>query len=77
MLGCGRLQGELVTETSKLKKELENCGKRAQMVGSFLTGYQLSNEEVLALREGEVDDSFFVALEHVKEIHKNCKVQRT
>ena len=45
------------------------------MVGSFLQGYQLSNEEVLALREGEVDDTFFVALEHVKEIHKNCKVQ--
>merc|ERR1719409_1048666 len=44
------------------------------MVGSFLQGYQLSNEEVLALREGEVDDTFFVALEHVKEIHKNCKM---
>eukprot|EP00959_Pyramimonas_sp_CCMP1952_P128019 2677587-Pyramimonas_sp.AAC.1 len=71
---AGDRQGELVTETSKLKKELENSGKRAEMVGSFLKGYQLSNEEVLALREGEVDDAFFVALEHVKEIHKNCKV---
>eukprot|EP00240_Pyramimonas_obovata_P002280 CAMPEP_0118954442 /NCGR_PEP_ID=MMETSP1169-20130426/58229_1 /TAXON_ID=36882 /ORGANISM="Pyramimonas obovata, Strain CCMP722" /LENGTH=457 /DNA_ID=CAMNT_0006902069 /DNA_START=45 /DNA_END=1415 /DNA_ORIENTATION=- len=66
--------GELVTETTKLKKELENSGKRAEMVGTFLQGYQLSNEEVLSLREGEVDDKFFVALEHVKEIHKNCKM---
>ena len=28
-----------------------------------------------ALREGEVNDVFFAALDHVRDIHQNCKVK--
>jgi len=65
---------ELAAETSKLKKELADCESRSELVGSFLQDYQLSTDEVLALREGEVDEVFFTSLEHVKDIHKNCKL---
>jgi hypothetical protein len=30
--------------------------------------------QVSALREGEVNDVFFAALDHVRDIHQNCKV---
>ncbi|RZC28802.1 Conserved oligomeric Golgi complex subunit 6, partial [Glycine soja] len=40
----------------------------------FLRDYQLSLEEINALREEELNGNFFKALSHVQEIHDNCKV---
>eukprot|EP00899_Mesostigma_viride_P003420 jgi/Mesvir1/13079/Mv06064-RA.2 len=45
-----------------------------QLVSSFLQSYQLSTEEVHALRDSAMDASFFRALHRVQEIHSNCKV---
>ncbi len=39
----------------------------------FIEKYQLRESEVAALREGEVNDGFFSALERVQKIHQDCK----
>ncbi|RZC30118.1 Conserved oligomeric Golgi complex subunit 6 isoform B [Glycine soja] len=45
-----------------------------EIVACFLRDYQLSPEEINALREEELNENFFKALSHVQEIHANCKV---
>eukprot|EP00854_Cymbomonas_tetramitiformis_P024152 gene24152-29313_t len=66
--------GDLVVETEKLANELDSNLRRTSLVETFLDGYQLSNEEVESLREGDIDERFFSALAHVKGIHNNCKM---
>ncbi|KAF2545493.1 hypothetical protein F2Q70_00021485 [Brassica cretica] len=65
---------DIISTTERLKQELEVTTQRQEIVGCFLRDYQLSNEEIKALREDELDESFFQALSHVQEIHSNCKL---
>ncbi|CAH8382247.1 unnamed protein product [Eruca vesicaria subsp. sativa] len=65
---------DIVSTTERLKQELEVTTQRQEIVDCFLRDYQLSNEEIKALREDELDESFFQALSHVQEIHSNCKL---
>ncbi|KAI3923376.1 hypothetical protein MKW98_026969 [Papaver atlanticum] len=39
-----------------------------------LSNNHLSNEEINALREEELNEQFFKALSHVQEIHAICKI---
>ncbi|CAN8313866.1 unnamed protein product [Cochlearia groenlandica] len=65
---------DIVSTTERLKQELDVTTQRQEIVNCFLRDYQLSNEEIKALREDELNENFFEALSHVQEIHSNCKL---
>ncbi|GBG66458.1 hypothetical protein CBR_g61501 [Chara braunii] len=71
---CSALTGNMVAATERLKQELDNVTNRQEEVSTFLHNYQLTPEEVSALRDEELDEGFFKALSRVQEIHANCKV---
>ncbi|CAM8923450.1 unnamed protein product [Rhodiola kirilowii] len=71
---CNATTGDIISTTERLKQELEITTQRQEIVSCFLRDYQLSNEEITALREEDMNDNFFKALSHVQEIHANCKV---
>ncbi|XP_058074073.1 conserved oligomeric Golgi complex subunit 6 [Magnolia sinica] len=72
--GCNTTTGDIISTTERLKQELEVTTQRQEIVSCFLRDYQLSNEEINALREEELNENFFNALSHVQEIHANCKI---
>lgn len=65
---------DIVLTTERLRQELQVTTQRQEIVSCFLRDYQVSPEEVAALREEELSESFFKALSHVQEIHANCKL---
>ncbi|KAF6141805.1 hypothetical protein GIB67_031872 [Kingdonia uniflora] len=71
---CSASTGDIINTTERLKQDLEVTTQRQEIVSCFLRDYQLSNEEILALREEELSENFFKALSHVQEIHSNCKI---
>eukprot|EP00850_Spirogloea_muscicola_P013636 SM000093S24447 [mRNA] locus=s93:387657:397202:+ [translate_table: standard] len=71
---CTSTTGDMVVATERLKAELENTVRRQELVFNFLHNYQLSPDEISALREEELGEDFFKALSRVQEIHANCKV---
>ncbi|KAL2613897.1 hypothetical protein R1flu_025589 [Riccia fluitans] len=71
---CSATTGDIVTATERLKLELETTSQRQEIITNFLHNYQLSPEEVNALREEDLNENFFKALSRVQEIHANCKV---
>ncbi|XP_047330774.1 conserved oligomeric Golgi complex subunit 6-like [Impatiens glandulifera] len=71
---CSSTTGDIINTTERLKQELEITTQRQEIVSCFLRDYQLSNEEINALREEELSENFFKALSHVQEIHGNCKI---
>jgi len=71
---CSASTGDIISTTERLKEELEITTQRQDIVSCFLRDYQLSNQEINALRDEDLDDNFFKALSHVQQIHANCKV---
>ncbi|XP_009592302.1 conserved oligomeric Golgi complex subunit 6 [Nicotiana tabacum] len=71
---CNATTGDIISTTERLKQEFEITTQRQEIVSCFLRDYQLSPEEINALREEDLDENFFKALAHVQEIHANCKV---
>ncbi|KAL5743221.1 hypothetical protein ACOSP7_029953 [Xanthoceras sorbifolium] len=71
---CNATTGNIIETTERLKRDLELNTQRQEIVSCFLRDYQLSNEEIEALRDEELNENFFKALSHVQEIHANCKV---
>ncbi|KAJ8647224.1 hypothetical protein MRB53_000247 [Persea americana] len=71
---CNATTGDIISTTERLKQELEVTTQRQEIVSCFLRDYQLSNEEINALREEDLNENFFKALSHVQEIHSNCKI---
>ncbi|KAG9460053.1 hypothetical protein H6P81_004561 [Aristolochia fimbriata] len=71
---CNATTGDIIGTTERLKQELEITTQRQEIVSCFLRDYQLSADEIHALREEDMNDNFFKALAHVQEIHANCKV---
>lgn len=71
---CNATTGDIINTTERLKQELEITTQRQDIASCFLRDYQLSTEEINALREEELNDNFFNALTHVQKIHANCKV---
>ncbi|KAL2525351.1 Conserved oligomeric complex COG6 [Abeliophyllum distichum] len=71
---CNATTGDIIGTTERLKQELENTTQRQEIASCFLRDYQLSNDEINALREEDLNENFFKALAHVQEIHANCKV---
>lgn len=71
---CNSTTGDIITTTERLKQELEVTTQRQDIASCFLRDYQVSSEEINALREEELNENFFKALSHVQTIHANCKV---
>lgn len=71
---CSATTGDMVVATKRLRGELEATQRRQELVTNFLHNFQLSPEEINALREDDLDERFFQALTRVQEIHANCKV---
>ncbi|EPS73061.1 hypothetical protein M569_01689 [Genlisea aurea] len=71
---CNVTTGDIISTTERLKQELETTTQRQEIVSCFLRDYQLSSDEINALREEDLSENFFKALAHVHEIHANCKV---
>ncbi|CAK7340516.1 unnamed protein product [Dovyalis caffra] len=71
---CSASTGDIISTTERLKEELEITTQRQDIVSCFLHDYQLSNQEINALRNEDLNDNFFKALSHVQQIHANCKV---
>ncbi|KAK1273086.1 hypothetical protein QJS04_geneDACA012272 [Acorus gramineus] len=71
---CSEATGDIISTTERLKLDLEVTTQRQEIVSRFLRDYQLSNEEISALKEDELSENFFKALSHVQEIHANCKM---
>ncbi|EXC31695.1 Conserved oligomeric Golgi complex subunit 6 [Morus notabilis] len=65
---------DIVSTTDRLRQELLLTAQRQEIVSCFLRDYQVSPEEMAALREEELSEAFFKALSHVQEIHANCKL---
>ncbi|KAL9275464.1 Conserved oligomeric Golgi complex subunit 6-like protein, partial [Drosera capensis] len=71
---CNASTADIISTTERLQQELDITLQRQEIVSCFLRDYQLSNEEISALREQDLNENFFKALAHVQEIHANCKV---
>lgn len=71
---CSSSTADIISTTERLKQDLDVTTQRQEIVSCFLRDYQLSNEEINALREEDLNENFFKALSHVKEIHTNCKI---
>ncbi|POO00393.1 Conserved oligomeric Golgi complex subunit [Trema orientale] len=71
---CTASTGDIISTTERLKQELDVTTQRQHIVSCFLRDYQLSNDEITALREDDLSPAFFTALSHVHEIHANCKL---
>ncbi|GAA0158810.1 hypothetical protein LIER_15744 [Lithospermum erythrorhizon] len=71
---CNASTGDIMTTTERLKQELQVTTQRQEIVSYFLRDYQLSSEEINALRDEQLDENFFKALAHVQQIHANCKL---
>ncbi|XP_057964103.1 conserved oligomeric Golgi complex subunit 6 [Malania oleifera] len=71
---CNASTSDIIITTERLKHELEVTSQRQEIASCFLRDYQLSNEEINALREEDLSEDFFKALSHVQEIHANCKI---
>ncbi|KAK3029737.1 hypothetical protein RJ639_038014 [Escallonia herrerae] len=70
---CSAATGDIISTTERLKHDLEVTTQRQEIASCFLRDYQLSNEEINALREEDLSEDFFKALSHVQDIHANCK----
>ncbi|KAL6501817.1 Golgi transport complex subunit 6 [Orobanche gracilis] len=71
---CNATTGDIISTTERLKQDLESTTQRQEIASLFLRDYQLSNDEINALREEDLSENFFKALAHVHEIHANCKL---
>ncbi|KAE8727436.1 Detected protein of confused Function [Hibiscus syriacus] len=71
---CSASTGDIINTTERLKQELEVTTQKQQIVSYFLRDYQLSPQEISALRDEELNENFFKARSHVQEIHANCKI---
>ncbi|PKU79730.1 hypothetical protein MA16_Dca010958 [Dendrobium catenatum] len=57
---CSASTGDIIRTTERLKQELDVTTQRQEIIS--------------ALRDEELNDNFFKALQHVQEIHANCKI---
>lgn len=68
---------DLIGQTTKLQMEGQRLQLRSQMVEIFLKKFQLSGDEVMALKgskDGHLHEDFFTSLARVKQIHNDCKI---
>ncbi len=64
---------DLIRQTSALQAEGQALAVQEATVHQFIVDYQLTVEQMTSLREGDVGDQFFSALDRAQDIHRNCK----
>lgn len=64
---------EVLSESEQLTRELRTSEVRLRDVEGFLAAYQLSPEDLRALRDLPVGEAFFRSLERISAIHANCR----
>lgn len=52
----------------------EKLSMEQEIAKSFLRSFQLSPEEIAALREANITEAFFTSLDRVQTIHSNCRI---
>ncbi|XP_071798111.1 conserved oligomeric Golgi complex subunit 6-like isoform X2 [Asterias amurensis] len=68
---------DLISKTTDLHKESHQLDIRANVTDAFLAKFQLTSEEIKALRgprNGQLLQEFFSTLERAKQIHNDCKI---
>jgi len=74
---------DLIEQTNAIQGQTRDVAKRSEMIGRFVSKYQLTEEQESLLsgatnrhitgdRRTVVDDTFFTALERAQEVHKEC-----
>lgn len=63
----------LIEQTTKLQAESQKLSMQQEVATSFLRSFQLTPIELAALRESNITEDFFAALERVQTIHSNCR----
>ncbi|KAI8150320.1 oligomeric Golgi complex subunit 6 [Fennellomyces sp. T-0311] len=67
---------EMIEQAHNLQDRSSACDTRLTIVDKFLEKFTLSESEINTLCSSSVpiDDEFFVALDHLKQIHSDCRV---
>lgn len=68
---------DLISQMAKLKTEARRLDVQRQVSLAFLGAFQLTPEELQALRGGRdqtIDERFFAALSRARRIHEDCKL---
>lgn len=63
----------LLHRTESLLQELSITNSKAEVVSRFVRDYQLDAADAETISVGDVDESFFSALERVHRVHENCR----
>jgi len=63
----------LLHRTESLLQELSVTSGKAAVVSRFVRDYQLDSADAEIISAGDVDESFFSALERVHRVHENCR----
>eukprot|EP00002_Diphylleia_rotans_P016583 TRINITY_DN3227_c0_g2_i1.p1 TRINITY_DN3227_c0_g2~~TRINITY_DN3227_c0_g2_i1.p1 ORF type:complete len:524 (-),score=100.60 TRINITY_DN3227_c0_g2_i1:1123-2694(-) len=64
----------LIVQTDEMRKSKDQIEAQLVMADRFLSRFQLTNEEMSALRKAHIDDSFFDVMKRIQQIHHDCKV---
>ncbi|XP_054290392.1 conserved oligomeric Golgi complex subunit 6-like [Macrosteles quadrilineatus] len=64
---------QLIEHTTKLQAEGQKLTMQQEVAQSFLKSFQLTPAELSALREANITEEFFAALDRVQTIHANCR----
>ncbi|KAJ8658658.1 hypothetical protein O0I10_005698 [Lichtheimia ornata] len=67
---------EMIEQAHNLQDRSSACDTQILVADQFLKTFTLSEREVqvLSLSSLPIDDEFFAALEHLKQIHRDCRV---
>ncbi|KAK9499850.1 hypothetical protein O3M35_002809 [Rhynocoris fuscipes] len=64
---------QLIEQTTKLQAENEKISMEEQIASAMIKTFQLTESEVNSLREGDINEDFFKALERAATIHNDCR----
>lgn len=64
----------LLHRTESLLQELSVTDGKAGVVARFVRDYQLDATDAETITTGDIDESFFSALERVHRVHENCRL---
>ncbi|KAI7850539.1 oligomeric Golgi complex subunit 6-like protein [Circinella umbellata] len=67
---------EMIEQAHNLQDRSSACDTRLTIVDKFLEKFTLSEQEISTLCSSAVpiDNEFFIALDHLKQIHSDCRV---
>lgn len=70
---CSSSSGVLLAKVDGLVAELAEIQQREQRISTFIRSFQISDQDGLILRKGDVSHDFLDALAKLQQIHDSCK----